>query len=118
MIKAKQHKKVVKDIHEMEKIIAFERHERFCKKVSEYLKNFEFNITCDCFLDEWAFIQRAVRVLSPLVKPTKLAEYLEIDSHLVYDALEDSFLPHFTDGHTCYIKTACILFFLRKYSII
>ena len=113
MIKAKQHKKVVKDIHEMEKIIALERHERFCKKVSEYLKNFEFNITCDCFLD-----QRAVRVLSPLVKPTKLAEYLEIDSHLVYDALEDGFLPHFTDGHTCYIKTACILFFLRKYSII
>lgn len=56
MIKTKQHKKVVKDIYEMEKIIALERHERFRKKVSEYLKNFEFNITGDYFLDEWAFI--------------------------------------------------------------
>ena len=118
MIKTKQHKKVVKDIYEMERTIALERHERFRKKVSEYLKNFEFNIPYDYFLDEWAFIQRAVRILSPLVRPAKLAEYLEIDSHLVYDALEDGFLPHFTDGHPCCITTACILFFLRKYSII
>lgn len=118
MIKTKQHKKAMTNICEAEKIFAEERHERFRKKVSGYIKNFEFNIFYDCFPDEWAFIQRTVRILSPLVKPKKFAEYLEIDIHLVYDALEDGFLPHFTDGHTCYIKTACILFFLRKYSII
>lgn len=118
MTKVKESKKVAKDTYETEKVIALERRERFRKKVSEYIKHFEFNISHECLPYEWAFIQRAVRILSPLVKPAKLAEYLEINSHLVYDALEDGFLPHFTDGHTCYIKTACILFFLRKYSII
>ena len=53
MEKIKQHKKVIKDIYGMEKNFAEERQERFRKKVSEYLKNFEFNITYDCFLDEW-----------------------------------------------------------------
>ena len=60
-----------------------ERYITFFNQKCDYYFNFEFYIPIGyCNLGEYLFLKKAVRELSPLVRPEKLAEYLNVDVDL------------------------------------
>ena len=93
-----------------------ERYITFFNQKCDYYFNFEFYIPIGyCSLKEYLFLKKAVRELSPLVRPEKLAEYLNVDVELIYEGIKEGLLPCFTDSRLYSIKTIAILPFVRKF---
>ncbi len=109
-IKFHREKIIHQNTPEREKYIIF-----FNQKCDYYL-NFEFYVPIGyCNLREYLFLKKAVRELSPLVRPEKLAEYLKVDIELIFEGIKEGLLPYFTDGRLYSIKTIGILPFVRKF---
>ena len=109
-IKFHREKIIHRDTPERERYIVF-----FNQKCDYYF-NFEFYIPIGyCSLKEYLFLKKAVRELSPLVRPEKLAEFLNVDVELIYEGIKVGLLPCFTDGRLYSIKTIAILPFVRKF---
>lgn len=109
-IKFHREKIIHRDTPERERYIVF-----FNQKCNYYF-NFEFYIPIGyCSLKEYLFLKKAVRELSPLVRPEKLAEYLNVDVELIYEGIKEGLLPCFTDSRLYSIKTIAILPFVRKF---
>ena len=82
----------------------------------EYLDNFSLTRPDKCTTHEFKIIKQAVKELSPLTKPHKLAKFLEIDVDLVYYGMEKGYIEYFKTQDRYSAKTASIIKFLKKFS--
>lgn len=115
IIKRKFHIKKFSGKNKIMSAEEIERYNDFAKQKCDYYLNFEFEISVDyCDVREYIFLKRAVKTLSPLTTPSRLAGYLKIDITLVMRGITEGLIPYFTDGYIYSIKTIGILPFVRK----
>ena len=82
----------------------------------EYLDNFSITRPENSTTHEFKIIKKAVKKLSPLTKPHKLAEFLKIDVDIVYYGMEKGYIEYFKTQDRYSVKTAGIVKFLKKFS--
>lgn len=87
----------------------------FYYNCSKYLENpFSYipKYTDDLF--EYRYMTKAIKILGPLTKPHNLADFLDIDVDIVFDAIEKGVIPCFAYDGIYSIKTKEIFPFLSK----
>lgn len=84
----------------------------------EYLNSFSLSRPEKSTSHEYRIIKQAVKNLSPLTKPKKLADFLNIDIELVYFGMEKGYIEYIKLNERCSVKTACIILFLKKFSVL
>lgn len=82
----------------------------------DYLDNFSLTRPEKSTSHEFKIIKKAVKTLSPLTKPHKLAEFLKVDVDLIYYGMEHGYIEYFKTRNRYSVKTAGIVKFLKKFS--
>ena len=90
----------------------------FFKQCAEYLENFKLTRPLGSTSHEYRIIREAVKALSPLTKPINLAEFLKVDTELILYSIEREYIDCLKNGDNCVVKTASIITFLKKFSIL
>ena len=90
----------------------------FFKQCTEYLENFKLTRPLGSTSHEYRIIREAVKALSPLTKPVNLAEFLKVDTELILYSIEKEYIDCLKTSNSCVVKTASIITFLKKFSIL
>ncbi len=90
----------------------------FFKQCTEYLENFKLTRPLGSTSHEYKIIRDAVKVLSPLTKPSNLAEFLKVDTELILYSIEREYIDCLKTSDNCVVKTDSIITFLKKFSIL
>ena len=90
----------------------------FFKQCAEYLATFKLTRPIGSTSHEYRIIREAVKALSPLTKPSNLAEFLKVDTELILYSIEREYIDCLKTSDDCAVKTASIINFLKKFSIL
>ena len=90
----------------------------FFKKCEEYLKTFKLTRPEKSTTHEYRIIREAVNELTPLTNTKKLAKFLKVDTELIIYSIEKGYIDCLKTTDICAVKTACIITFLKKFSIL
>ena len=100
-------------------LISKQEKQEYYNEVVPYRAGFVLSIPDnDISMDEYIYIKKIVKDLSPVTKPLKLARYLRIDSRFVFEAIKTNLIPHIKYGNKYFIKTEEILPLLRKHHMV
>lgn len=88
---------------------------RYIQAKIEFLDNYTFSPHSDWDDMEYYIIKRFVKKLSALVRPHILAEFLGIDTAIIFNAIEKGDIPYFKYENIYTIETDKLIPFLRKH---
>ena len=101
----------LKDKEELEDYIFFKN----CRK---YMETFVLTRPPKSTTHEYKIIKEAVKALSPLAHPYRVARFLNIDEEIILFGIERGYIDCFKNERNCLVKVAEILPFLKKFACI
>ena len=90
----------------------------FFKHCTEYVDTFKLTRPKKSTTHEYRIIREAVNELTPLTNSKKLAKFLKVDTELILYSIEKGYIDCLKSSEDYAIKTACIITFLKKFSIL
>lgn len=101
----------LKDKEELEDYIFFKN----CRK---YMETFVLTRPPKSTTHEYKIIKEAVKALSPLAHPYRVARFLNIDEEIILFGIERGYIDCFKNERNCLVKVAGILPFLKKFACV